>query len=201
MRAWELYHQLSELLSLPLEDTTQASYNKRAAEVCQAAVRFAKSFEGVCGGRHRSWYLHLFVYVVPRQIEKYGALWPFSTAALESRGARIKRVKVSWRSYCAAPADRKIERQGRVEKFKQTYKSAPTAQILRMLSAAEDVYHSGKSIGAARLKSTGRYSKVKLEADHSSTDMYETNPFSALSSFLADAEVNAGTAPDGSGDV
>ena len=61
MRAWELYHDLSELLSLPLEDTTQASYNKRAAEVCQAAVRFAKSFEGVCGGRHRSWYLHLFV--------------------------------------------------------------------------------------------------------------------------------------------
>ena len=66
-------------------------------------------------------------------------------------------------------------------------------QIMRMLSAAEDVYHSGKSNAAARLRSTGRYSKMELEADHSSTDLYETNPFSALSSFLADAEVNAGT--------
>ena len=195
MKAWELYHDLSQLLAAPLDDrTSQEARDARACEVAHAAIRFANRFEGVCSGRHHSWYLHLFVYVVPRQIEKYGALWPFSTAALESRGARIKRVKVSWRSYCDVPKECKTERAGRVAIFKRSYKSAPTIQILRMVAAAEELYHSsGKGRGAARLKATGRFKRVKIEADHSSTDSYEMDPFKALSSFLADAEVQAGS--------
>ena len=46
------------------------------------------------------------------------------------------------------------------------------------------------------MKETGRFSKVKLEADHSNTDMYETDPFKALASFLADVEANAGNSAD-----
>ena len=194
MRAWALYHELSQILAAPLEANTKEAREERACEAAHAAIRFAKSFEGVCNSRHRSWYLHLFVYVVPRQIEKYGALWPFSTAALESRGARIKRVKVSWRGYCDQPKEQRRERQRRVTIFKQRYRSSPTLQILRMISAAEDMYHDGKGRGAARFKETGRFKKVKLEADHSNTDSYETDPFKALSSFLADAQAEAGCA-------
>ena len=54
-----------------------------------------------------------------------------------------------------------------------------------MVAAAEELYHSGKGRGAARLKATGRFKRVKIEADHSSTDSYEMDPFKALSSFLA----------------
>ena len=83
MKAWGEYHALSALLSEPLEDTTTAGKEERARQVAHAAIALAHSFEGVCNGRHKSWYLHLFVYVVPRQIAKYGELWPFSTAALD----------------------------------------------------------------------------------------------------------------------
>ena len=147
-------------------------------------------FEGVCNGRHKSWYLHLFVYVVPRQIAKYGELWPFSTSALESRGARIKRVRnVCWRGYSSKPYERKAERQGRVTKFKQAYRSSPTLHILRMLASQEELFHAGKGRGAARLKESGRFRKVKIEADHTNVQSYETNPFSALSTFLSHANV------------
>ena len=83
MAAWGEYHVLSGLLSEPLEDTSAAGKQERARQVAHAAIAFAHRFEGVCNGRHKSWYLHLFVYVVPRQIAKYGELWPFSTSALE----------------------------------------------------------------------------------------------------------------------
>ena len=192
LKAWGLYHELSELLSAALDEDSLAGRKQRACDVAHAAIKFAHSFEGVCNGRHHSWYLHLFVFVVPRQIERYGALWPFSTAALESRGARIKRIKVSWRGYCDQPKTRRSERQGRVSIFKQRYRSSPTLQILRMLSAAEDMYHDGRGRGAARFKETGRFKKVKMEADHSNTDSYQTDPFLALSSFLADVEVETG---------
>ena len=193
MKAWGYYHELSELLARPLQEDTKDAREERACEVAHAAIRFAHRFEGVCNGRHRSWYLHNFVYVVPRQIERYGALWPFSTAALESRGARIKRVKVSWRGYCDVPKQHRRERNQRVSIFKQTYRSSPTVQIMRMIAAAEDMYHDGRGRGAARFKQTGRLRKVKIEADHSSAASYETDAFTALSSFLADAHVQAGS--------
>ena len=192
MKAWEGYHELSHLLSVPLEDRSLAGRQERARQVAHAAIAFAHCFEGVCTSRHRSWYLHLFVYVVPRQIERYGDLWPFSTAAIEGRGARIKRVKVSWRSYSDKPMVCRAERRGRVSTFKRSYKSSPTIQILRMIAAAEELAHNGKGRGAARLKETGRFKKVKIEADHSNADSYEMDPFKALSSFLSDADVLAG---------
>ena len=76
--------------------------------------------------------------------------------------------------------------------FKQSYRSSPTLQIMRMIAAAEEVYHDGKGRGAARFKETGRFRKVKIEADHSNADTYETDPFKALASFLVDAHVQAG---------
>ena len=159
-----------------------------------AAIAFAHAFEAICNGRHKSWYLHLFVYLVPRQIARYGSLWPFSTAALESRGARIKRIRgVSWRGYCDKPYERKSERSGRVTIFKQNYRSSPTLHIMRMLASQEAMFHDGKGRGAARLSQTGRFKKVKMEADHAEgSASYELDPFAALSSFISAANVQAG---------
>lgn len=192
LMGWQAYHELSELLARPLEDRTLACRQEHACAVAHAAVVFANRFEAVCNGRHKSWYLHLFVYVVPRQVERYGNLWDYSTAALESRGARIKRTKVSWRSYSAEPKECSKERAGRVTKFKHTYRSSPTLQILRMIASAEELYHNGKRRGATRLKETGRFKKMKLEADHSRSTSYENDPFDALASFMVDANVQVG---------
>ena len=132
---------------------------------------------------------------MPRQIAKYGELWPFSTAALESRGARIKRIRnVSWRPYVGGAFDRKSDRRGRVAIFKQTYKSSPTLQVLRIISAQEEMFHNGKGRGAARQKQTGRFKKVKIETD--STASYETDPFKSLTSFLSNANAQAGAGGD-----
>ena len=99
---------------------------------------------------------------------------------------------MSWRSYSAEPKECSKERAGRVTKFKHTYRSSPTLQILRMISSAEELYHNGKRRGATRLKETGRFKKMKLEADHSRSTSYENDPFDALASFMVDANVQVG---------
>eukprot|EP00965_Chrysotila_dentata_P245043 6206328-Pleurochrysis_carterae.AAC.1 len=62
-------------------------------ETCASSgIVFARELNKVSVFRHQSWYVHLLVYVVPQQLFKYGNTWCFSTAAIESRGARLKRI-------------------------------------------------------------------------------------------------------------
>ena len=89
---------------------------------------------------------------------------------------------------------RKSDRRGCVAIFKQTYKSSPTLQVLRIISAQEEMFHNGKGRGAARQKQTGRFKKVKIETD--STASYETDPFKSLTSFLSNANAQAGAGGD-----
>ena len=120
--------------------------------------------------------------------ESFGPLAPLPL--IESRGARIKRVmNVNWRGSSSKPYQRKAERAGRITKFTSTYRSSPTLHIMRMLASQEELFHSGKGRGAARLKESGRFRKVKIEADHSNAKSYEMDPFSSLSKFLSDANV------------
>ena len=58
----------------------------------------------VSNNSHQSWYVHYLIYIVPRQMYKYGNTWRFSTAPIESRGARLKRLGrkvVNWRARAA----------------------------------------------------------------------------------------------------
>ena len=67
-----------------------------------AAVAFALALNTVSDYKHKSWYVHYMVWIVPRMIYQYGDLWRFSTAAIESRNARLKRMGItciSWRPY------------------------------------------------------------------------------------------------------
>tara|TARA_B110000046_G_C12707605_1_gene279220 strand:+ start:131 stop:391 length:261 start_codon:yes stop_codon:yes gene_type:complete len=67
------------------------------------------------------------------------------------------------------------------------------APIMRMLASQEAMFHNGKGRGAARLSQTGRFKKVKMEADHAEgSATYELDPFAALSSFISAANVQAG---------
>ena len=64
-----------------------------------AAVALALALNSLSDFKHKSWYVHLLVWIVPRQIVKHGDLWRFSTVATESRGARLKRMPLCWRPY------------------------------------------------------------------------------------------------------
>ena len=65
---------------------------------------------------------------------------------------------------------------------------------VRIISAQEEMFHNGKGRGAARQKQTGRFKKVKIETD--STASYETDPFKSLTSFLSNANAQAGAGGD-----
>ena len=52
--------------------------------------------------KHKSWYVFLTIWVVPRQMAINGDLWAFGTSPVEQRGARLKkfvRNVVSWKPY------------------------------------------------------------------------------------------------------
>ena len=132
-----------------------------------AAVEMWHAMEAVSNSRHKSWYIHNWALVLPRQIGDKGDIWQASTAANEFRGARITRTRaICWRP-CATTLDgvRKVKRGDRIETFKQTYKSNPMEQMLRSLAAREeranDFSRGGKA--AARMKASGRSTNVKIE--------------------------------------
>jgi hypothetical protein len=73
---------------------------KRSLMFAKCAAAVTKSMKALSVGKHKSWYVHLVLWVIPLQMEEVGDLWPFSTGPVEQRGARLKRIArevVSWR--------------------------------------------------------------------------------------------------------
>eukprot|EP00965_Chrysotila_dentata_P117565 3884497-Pleurochrysis_carterae.AAC.1 len=56
-----------------------------------AATELARQLNKVSNYKHKSWYVHMIVFIVPRQMFKHGDTWRLSTMPIESRGARLKR--------------------------------------------------------------------------------------------------------------
>ena len=141
----------------------------------------AHAIECVSNGRHKSYYLHLFVFVVPLFIARYGNLWRFCTSALEYRNSRVKRQKISWRNGLGdmegalkdnTPLDGKRvkrERDGQLKSFRAQYKSSPVVMMLRNVSAVEELRAKGEGVAGVRLLSTGRKNKRKMEPEGTTT--------------------------------
>eukprot|EP00965_Chrysotila_dentata_P118745 3926421-Pleurochrysis_carterae.AAC.2 len=55
-------------------------------------IKFARCLNKVPNYKHQSWYVHYVVLIVAQQPFDYGNTWRFSTCAIESRGARLKRT-------------------------------------------------------------------------------------------------------------
>ena len=72
----------------------EAEKQKRALALLHRAMAFASAMAAVSYNKHKSWYVFLTVWVVPRQIAARGDLFPYSTAPIrrEQRGARMKRI-------------------------------------------------------------------------------------------------------------
>ena len=89
----------------------------------------------------------MLIWVVARQIAKYGDLWRFCTAAIESRGARLKRMGrtvICWRPWQEGNLVYHYidHRTGAEVTREQSYKSSPMEQMLSKMSAVEDAWHS-----------------------------------------------------------
>ena len=121
--------------------------------------------------KHKSWYVFLTLWAVPRQMAVRGDLWDYSTSPIESRGARMKRVIrscLSWRGPVWR-TDGASEEAGKSPKAKRPYESCAMLQLLRSIVAQEQIWQSpeqaggGLSVAQRRLLATGRSTIVKRE--------------------------------------
>ena len=121
-------------------------------------------------GKHKSWYVYLTVWVVPRQMAAKGDLWAYSTAPIEQRGARMKKIAracVSWRPPRFRSDIDSAESAG--GKTLRPYESCAMLQLLRAVVAQEQIWMQpqvaggGLSVSQRRLLRTGRATIVKHE--------------------------------------
>ena len=140
-----------------------------------AAVAFAVTLNTVSDYKHKSWYVHYMVWIVPRMIYLHGDLWRFSTAAVESRNARLKRMGItciSWRPYQDGKSVYHYidYRTGKEVQCEQEYKSSPMEQMLSKILALQDAWH-GDSIfmrpEKLRLQQDLRRRRLKCEFEQS----------------------------------
>ena len=90
----------------------------------------------------------MLCFVVPQQMFKYGNSWLYSTAAIESRGARLKRIgrsTICWRKavhgWCSYDyTDRRTGKK--VQRSQRYYQSSAVQQLLIKVAAQEESWHS-----------------------------------------------------------
>ena len=139
-----------------------------------AAVAFGTVLNSVSDYKHKSWYVHYLIWIVPRMIYIYGDLWRFCTAAIESRGARLKRMGrtvICWRPYQEGKSVYHYidHRTGQEVTREQSYKSSPMEQMLSKMLAQEVAWHSDSVFvrpAKLRLQQELRRRRLKCEFEH-----------------------------------
>ena len=104
----------------------------------------------------------------------YGDLWRFCTAAIESRGARLKRMGrtvICWRPYQEGKSVYHYvdHRTGQEVTREQSNKSSPMEQMLSKMLAQERAWHSDSVFvrpAKLRLQQELRRRRLKCEFEH-----------------------------------
>ena len=160
----------------PWESKTREYARLRALTFLRLAIPCSSAMTAVSLKKHKSWYYHLLVWVVPLQMAYRGDGWAYSTSPVEQRGARLKRIVrscVSWRPFCDGWVQAHGPRQrdeGELLTFvpRRKYESCAMMQCLRACVAQEEMWDVDKpddvlSATQRRLKNTGRSSVIKQE--------------------------------------
>ena len=151
------------------ESRTKEYKCQRALKFAKYAAAVAKTMKALSVGKHKSWYVHLVLWVVPLQMAEVGDMWAFSTGPVEQRGARLKRIArevVCWRppddGFVNVPND-----PGKRHFVKRRkYDSCAMLQLLRVCVAQEELWDTGGegvdlSVSERRMVQRGRVSLVK----------------------------------------
>lgn len=166
--AWKqfglLYANWKEEWPTVVDETVKEA---RALSVLRCAIAFSEAMTNVSYKKHKSWYVFLTVWVVPRQVAIRGDLFAYSTAPIEQRGARMKKIVrncVSWRGPVFV-SDSEDESKPK----RRPYESCAMLQLLRSVVAQEQIWQSphlaggGMSVSQRRLLATGRTTIIKKE--------------------------------------
>ena len=176
-----------------------AEWEDAAFRAAVAAVALTSYFKDGSNDQARTWMFHIIIYILPLFIKLRGNLWPYSTAALEARGARLKRMGrlvICWRSKQAAGAVTKFQyakarkiRKGKKRiapeegasrpTFQRGYHSSGVQQLLERVGVFESMLQQGKirARGATRLRDTGRMTQARSSTKFRSVEDgdYELN--------------------------
>eukprot|EP00965_Chrysotila_dentata_P009197 299623-Pleurochrysis_carterae.AAC.1 len=141
-----------------------------------AAVRAMHAFEDGFNSAHKSWMSHIIMYIIPLFVARFGSLWRYSTAKLESRrGGRMKRVMrstISWQP--TGDYQRTIKkRQGKRRKvvgdggnttFWQKSGKCGAQQVIEHVILQEDMICSGqvRPRTSKHCKELGRSKAVRM---------------------------------------
>eukprot|EP00965_Chrysotila_dentata_P036566 1217039-Pleurochrysis_carterae.AAC.1 len=140
------------------------------ATCLHAACRLARQLNKISNFKHKSWYVHMVVFIVPQQIMEHGDMWRSSTAAIESRGARLKRIgraTVSWRGAVNGWCAQKQSKGVKVQKLMgRSYSSSAVQQLLMKAAMTEEIWHGSADYCTPehlRLQRHLRSRKLKIE--------------------------------------
>lgn len=93
LNGFDALHELTRAINDPwVSEYDSVERKTRAHLAAIAAIKLSVQWEAASGGNHRSWYMHIMLYILPRQIAELGDLWRFSSGPLEARGARLQRA-------------------------------------------------------------------------------------------------------------
>ena len=91
IRGFDALHELNNAINDAWMDEANVIERKNPAyRAAIAGIKLAVQWEAA--GNHKSWYMHIMLYILPRQIAELGDLWRFSSGPLEARGARLQRA-------------------------------------------------------------------------------------------------------------
>jgi hypothetical protein len=185
LNAWGAFAQLYAEWREPWKERSTAYSEVRALAFLRHACELSRTMKAVSLGKHKSWYVFLTVWVVPRQMAIHGDLWAYCTAPVEQRGARLKRIirtVVSWRPYhdgwvdVAGPANQGEVSKPRVWISRRRYESCAMLQLLRSCVAQEERWAEAALLGASdasvmsvserRMAQTGRTTLIKVDRGH-----------------------------------
>lgn len=166
--AWGAFGLLYVEWRTPWELKTDEYKQKRALMFAKCAAANSKAMKALSIGKHKSWYVHLTLWVIPLQIAEVGDLWPFSTGPVEQRGARLKRIArevVSWRP----PDDGFVNDANGKRHFvkRRKYDTCAMLQLLRACVAQEVEWDRPRlggpdlSVSERRMLQRGRVSLIQ----------------------------------------
>ena len=146
----------------------------------KCAGRLSVAMKALSIGKHKSVYVFLTAWVVPRQMAIHGDLWAYGTSPVEQRGARLKKIirsVVSWRPYhdgwvtAVGPAGEGADRPW-VWIARRKYESCAMMQLLSSCIAQEEMWAApvvaqhALSVSERRMAQTGRTTLIKVERGH-----------------------------------
>ena len=148
LNAWSAFANVYAAWRDPWKEQTRQYSSQRALEFARVACTLSIAMKAMSLGKHKSWYVFLTVWVVPRQMAIHGDLWAYGTSPVEQRGARLKkfvRSVVSWRPYhdgwvtVTGPANQGEVARPKVWIARRKYESCAMMQLLRSCVAQEEM--------------------------------------------------------------